>query len=266
MSAPGLVAPIRVDPIRIAMWSGPRNISTAMMRAFENRPDTAVVDEPFYAAYLAATGLDHPMRAEVLASQPTDWRAAAARLLGPVPGGRPIFYQKHMTHHMLPAVGLDWMAACRNAFLIRPPEQVLASYTAKRAEATLEDIGIVRQAELFEREADRLGKAPPVIEGADVLANPRAALGALCAALGIPFSETMLAWPAGRRETDGVWAPAWYDAVQRSTGFEAPGRVATLADLDAKTRRIAETARPYYERLAANRLDVSAHESMTNLD
>ncbi len=238
------------------MWSGPRNISTAMMRAFENRPDTAVVDEPFYAAYLAATGLDHPMRDEVLAAQPTDWRVVADRLLVPVPAGRTIFYQKHMTHHMLPQVGLDWMAQCRNAFLIRPPEQVLASYTVKRAEVTLEDIGLVRQAELFEREADRLGAAPPVIEGADVLANPHAALGALCAALDIPFSERMLAWPAGRRPTDGVWAPAWYDAVERSTGFEAPRRMAAMADLDGATRKIAEAARPYYQRLAAHRLMV----------
>jgi hypothetical protein len=236
------------------MWSGPRNISTAMMRAFENRPDTAVVDEPFYAAYLAVTGLDHPMRDAVLAAQPTDWRAVVDGLMGPVPGGRPVFYQKHMTHHMLPDFGLDWMAGCKNAFLIRPPEQVLASYTVKRAEVALEDIGFVRQAELFDREADRLGKAPPVIEASDVLANPRAALTALCAALGIDFSDAMLSWPAGPRPTDGVWAPAWYDAVERSTGFEASRRVASLSDLDGPTRKIAEAARPFYERLAAHRL------------
>ena len=224
------------------MWSGPRNISTAMMRSFENRPDAAVVDEPFYAAYLAATGLDHPMRDEVMAAQPTDWRAVAESLIGPAPEGRAVFYQKHMTHHMLPEFGLDWVADCRNAFLIRPPEQVLASYTVKRAEVSLEDIGVVRQAELFDREANRLGAAPPVIEGADVLANPRAALSTLCAALGISFLDAMLAWPAGRRATDGVCAPAWYDAVERSTGFEAPRRIATMADLDAPIRKIAEAA------------------------
>ena len=244
------------EPIRIAMWSGPRNISTAMMRSFENRPDTAVVDEPFYAAYLAATGLDHPMRGEVLAAQPTDWRAVVRDLMGPVPGGRAIFYQKHMTHHMLADMDLGWTAGCRNAFLIRPPEQVLASYTVKRAEVSLEDIGFVRQAELFDREADRLGAAPSVIEAGDVLANPRAALSALCAALGIPFSEAMLRWPAGPRATDGVWAPAWYDAVERSTGFEAPRKVANVADLDGLVGEIAEAARPYYERLAKHRLIV----------
>jgi len=241
-------------PVRIAMWSGPRNISTAMMRAFENRPDAAVVDEPFYAAYLAVTGLDHPMREAVLASQPTDWRAVAAALTGQVPGGRPVFYQKHMTHHMLEGFGLDWADACRNAFLIRAPEAVLASYVVKRQGVTLADIGVARQRELFEREADRLGAAPPVIEGRDVLADPRRALSVLCSALGIAFDEAMLAWPAGRRDTDGVWAPAWYDAVERSTGFSPPGPEADLADLPDALRRLADAARPHYERLAAFRL------------
>jgi hypothetical protein len=237
------------DPIRIAMWSGPRNISTAMMRAFENRPDAAVVDEPFYAAYLSLTGLDHPMRDAVLRSQPTDWRAVAQTLIGPVPGDRSIFYQKHMTHHMLPDVGADWMAACRNAFLIRDPARVLASYTVKRERVTLDDIGVVRQAELFDQEADRLGRPPPVIESADVLADPGAALSALCAALDIPFSDAMLSWPAGPRPTDGVWAPAWYDQVERSTGFAArdPGPAPALPD---DLQRIADAARPYYDRLA----------------
>ena len=242
------------DAVRIAMWSGPRNISTAMMRSFGNRPDTAVVDEPFYAAYLAATGLDHPMREEVLASQPTDWRAVAAALTGPVPGGRRVFYQKHMTHHMLDGFGLAWTDRCRNAFLIRAPEAVVASYDEKRERPTLADIGVERQRELFEREADRLGQAPPVVDSADVLGDPRGTLDALCAALGIPFSEAMLSWPAGRRDTDGVWAPAWYDAVERSTGFGPPKPAVEAADLDGGLRRVAEQARPFYERLARHRL------------
>lgn len=240
--------------MKIAMWSGPRNISTAMMRSFENRDDTEVSDEPFYAAFLAETGAIHPMRDEVIASQPNDWREVAAAMAGPAPRGSPVWYQKQMCHHMLPDFGLDWMDGCTNAFLIRPPEQVLASYLAKRAIVTLDDIGVVRQNEIFDRIADRMGKAPPVIEGSAVLADPRTALSAMCEALGIPFSEKMLTWPAGRRASDGVWAPAWYDAVERSTGFTAPDRIATFDDLPDTLKPVAEAARPYYERMARHRL------------
>ncbi|MEI9851056.1 MAG: HAD family hydrolase [Sphingomonas sp.] len=236
------------------MWSGPRNISTAMMRAFGNRDDTEVSDEPFYAAYLAASGARHPLRDEVLASQPNEWSAVARAMAGPAPGGSPIWYQKQMCHHMIDAFGLDWMHACTTAFLIRPPEQVLASYAAKRVEVTLSDIGVVRQNEIFDRVADRLGSAPPVVDGADVLAEPAGALALLCARLGIPFSEKMLAWPAGRRASDGAWAPAWYDAVERSTGFTAPARVARLEDLPDSLKPVAEAARPWYERMARHRL------------
>lgn len=233
--------------IRIAMWSGPRNISTAMMRAFENRPDTAVVDEPFYAYYLRETGADHPLREAVLAAWPADPADIVAGLLAPPPGGEPIFYQKHMTHHMLAGLDLGFMAQCRNAFLIRPPEAVLASYHRARGTAALEEIGFVQQADLFARECDRLGQAPPVIAAERVLADPRGALSRLCAALDIPFSPAMLAWPAGPRDTDGPWAPAWYASVEASTGFGAPP--AAPAPLSEDLKPIAEAARPYYERL-----------------
>jgi len=224
------------------------------MRSFGNRPDTAVIDEPFYAAYLKASGIQHPLREESLATQPTDWRQVVETILGPVPGGCPIFYQKHMTHHMLPAFGRDWIARCRNAFLIRAPEDVLASYTEKRSEVALADIGFIQQREIFEREAERLGHAPPVIDAADVLDNPRAALSALCDALDIPFTDRMLHWPPGRRETDGAWAPAWYDAVERSTGFAPPKPRIRLEDLRDDLKPIALAACPHYERLAAYKL------------
>jgi hypothetical protein len=241
-----------VGPVRIAMWSGPRNISTAMMRSFGARADTAVVDEPFYAAYLARSGADHPMAPEVLASQPNDWREVVAALLGPVPDGKPVWYQKHMTHHMLPEFGRGWLRQVRNAFLVRDPGAVLASYVRKRATVALGDIGVVQQRELFEQEADRLGAAPPVVDAADILADPARVLARLCAALGIDYTAAMLSWPPGRRATDGVWAPAWYATVERSTGFETAPR--EPAALTPELQRLADAARPHYESMAAHRL------------
>lgn len=242
--------------VRIAMWSGPRNISTAMMRAFENRPDTIVWDEPFYAAELAATGRDHPMRAQVIAAGEVDPEKVIARLLGPLddpdkPGAR-VFYQKHMTHHMIPAFRRDWVAQVTNAFLIREPEQVLASYARKWTDVSLEEIGFPQQLAIFESVADRLGRAPPVLAGNDVLSDPRGTLSALCTACGIPFSEKMLAWPAGLRKSDGVWAPIWYDRVLRSTGFTPPDRKSVT--LAPPLQKIADAARPLYERLAKHRI------------
>jgi hypothetical protein len=239
------------QPVRIAMWSGPRNISTAMMRAFENRSDTAVVDEPFYAAYLKISGMDHPLREETLGAHESDWRMVVEMLTGQVPGGRAIFYQKHMTHHMLPKIGRGWMAGCRNVFLIRAPEAVLASYSAKRSEFLSEDIGFASQREMFDAETDRLGAPPPVIDAEDVLRDPRGTLGALCAALGIPFSERMLRWPPGRRATDGAWAPAWYDAVERSTGFAEPR---PCPPLTGELMKLADQVREHYNHLAQHRI------------
>jgi hypothetical protein len=243
-----------MNTLRIAMWSGPRNISTAMMRAFGARPDCAVSDEPFYAAYLAATGFIHPLRDEVIRSQPIEWAAVAEAMTGPVPDGKPIWYQKHMTHHMLEGFGLDWTDACANVFLIRAPEAVLASYHRVREDFTLAEIGLPTQVELFFRAGDKLGRLPPVIDGRDVLEDPEGMLRALCAALDIAFDPAMLSWPPGRRPSDGVWAPAWYASVERSTGFSAPSPDAQFADLPDSLKPLAEKARPLYETLAAHRL------------
>lgn len=236
---------------RIAMWSGPRNLSTAMMRAFSSRPDTAVSDEPFYAAYLARSGVVHPMQAEVLASQKQDPHQVAADLLGPVPGGKPVWYQKHMAHHMIEGVPLDWMDGVTNVFLLRSPERVLASYAQKREEVTLRDIGFAEQAMLFDRVADRLGHVPPVVDSEDVRRDPRSSLSALCNAVDLPFTEAMLAWPKGQHPDDGVWAPHWYGAIFDSTGFAAPDeKPAVLPD---HLRPIVDQARVFYERMAAHR-------------
>ena len=238
--------------LRIAMWSGPRNISTAMMRAWENRPDTAVVDEPFYACYLAATSADHPGREEVIASQPTDWRVVVESLTGPAPGGKAIHYQKHMTHHMLPEFGRDWLDGVNNCFLIRTPIEVVASYVETRNAPTLEDLGFHQQEEIFARVADRLGRPPPVIDAADVLRNPAGMMAALCAAVGVEFDARMLSWPPGPRSTDGVWARYWYAAVERSTGFNP--RRASIKPVPRALEPVVEAAMPVYERLAAHRL------------
>ncbi|MGB6357001.1 MAG: hypothetical protein WBF21_23730 [Steroidobacteraceae bacterium] len=240
-------------PIRIAMWSGPRNISTAMMRSFEARGDAAVSDEPFYAAYLHRTGMDHPLREEVIASQPRDPAEVAALLLGPVPGNKPIWYQKHMTLHLLQGDGRDWLSHMRNAFLIRDPVSVLASYALKRDEVTLADIGFVQQRQLFEAEAQRLGGPPPVVDAADIVAHPARTLERLCGALGVPYTPAMLHWPPGRRASDGVWAPAWYQSVEKSTGFETPKERAAVK-LPSHLEALADQARPHYEALAVHRL------------
>lgn len=245
--------------VRIAMWSGPRNISTAMMRSFGNRADTVAVDEPFYAAYLAATGLDHPMREEIIAHGTRDPAEVARRLVEePLPRGIRVLYGKHMTHHMIDSFPRGWIDRVANVFLIRAPDAVLASYVRKRESVTAEDVGFQRQAEIFDRVADRLGCAPPVVESGDILADPRGMLVVLCAAVGITFDPRMLLWPAGPRPEDGVWAPHWYGAVWRSTGFAEPAQAEEPPDLPAALQRIADAARPFYEHLAQHRLGAAS--------
>ncbi|MEO8241785.1 MAG: HAD family hydrolase [bacterium] len=231
------------------MWSGPRNLSTAMMYAFAARGDCAVVDEPFYAAYLQASGSDHPMRAAVIASQSTDSAQVAWDLLGQIPQNQSLFYQKHMTLHMIPQFDRSFMRGLTNVFLIRHPARVVASYARKRESPTLHDIGFVQQAELFDEVADQLGHAPLVIDSFEIRADPHKALSGLCHSLGLPFTDRMLAWPAGSKTYDGVWASHWYGAVHNSTGFEDPeGPVPQLSDGFAELVRL---AMPYYEKLRA---------------
>ncbi|EDZ45912.1 conserved hypothetical protein [Rhodobacterales bacterium Y4I] len=234
--------------MRIAMWSGPRNLSTAMMYAFGNRGDCAVVDEPFYAAYLAMTGLDHPMRSEILDSQPQNPEAVAKALLGPVPGAKPYYYQKHMTQHMIPGVPRDWMREAVNVFLIRHPARVIASYAAKRENPTLEDIGFRQQAELFDL-VRSWGQTPVVVDSHDIRENPAAKLEQLCDAIGIPYSPKMLNWPKGGHKDDGVWAEHWYGAVWNSTGFA--GAEGPLPDVPDALQPVLQAALPYYEQMKA---------------
>lgn len=237
--------------MRIAMWSGPRNLSTAMMYAFGARDDFAVVDEPFYAAYLAQTGLDHPMRDAIIAAQPAAPEEVIAGLLGPVPGGKRHYYQKHMAQHMIAGIPREWVREVTNVFLIRHPARVAASFSAKYERPTLADLGFVQQLELYESLTAQ-GQSPVMIDSADIRRDPAGMLRTLCAAIGLEWDPAMLTWPKGGHKDDGVWAPHWYGAVHASTGF-APAERA-LPDLTEAQARLADAAMPFYEPLYAVRL------------
>jgi hypothetical protein len=241
-----------VQSIRIAMWSGPRNISTAMMRAWGNRPDAFVIDEPFYAYYLNATGKQHPGAHEVIASGETDWRKVIAQLTGPIPNARRIFFQKQMAHHLLPEVDREWLGAVTNCFLIRDPREVISSYIKKREDPALPDLGFIQQAEIFDFVRTRTKSIPPVIDAKDVLETPERMLRLLCEAIGVEFSESMLSWPPGMRETDGVWARHWYGEVAKTTSFQ-PYRP-RHAEVPPRLQEIHDRCRACYERLCEYRL------------
>jgi hypothetical protein len=209
------------NPIRIAMWSGPRNLSTAMMRSFSSRPDTAVLDEPFYACYLKQTGIAHPGREQVIAAYESDWKQVTKNIAGPIPGGKTVWYQKHMAHHMRPPMDLEpVLKSLTHAFLIRDPAEVISSYIKVHSTMTLDETGLPYQASLFSRIRDLTGKIPPVVDAKDVLLDPTRTLTRLCQSLGLDFDSRMLHWPAGVHPDDGNWAPHWYGSLLKSTGFE----------------------------------------------
>lgn len=234
------------DGVRLAVWSGPRNISTALMRSWENRPDSVVFDEPLYAHYLAVSGVDHPGRDEVVAAGATDWRAVVACLLAPLPAGARVAYHKQMAHHLVPDVERSWITSLSNVLLIRDPREVVASYVRSRAHVEPDDIGLMQQVRLYD-DLSGQGQAPLVIESADLLGAPETYLRALCGWLSLPFTESMLAWPPGPRDSDGVWARYWYETVRQSTGFEP--FVTREVQLVGHEAEVADACRPAYERL-----------------
>lgn len=238
--------------IRLAVWSGPRNISTTMMRSWGNRSDCFVSDEPLYAYYLHRSGKPHPGSAEVIAHGETDWRKAVRSLTGPIPEGKTVWYQKQMSHHLLPEVDRTWLDDVTNAFLLRHPRDVLTSYLKIVPDPTFEDTGYPQQVEIFEWVRSRLGITPPVLDARDVLDDPRRQLGAMCDALGLDFQESMMAWAPGLRPTDGVWAKHWYSEVETSTTFRPykpkPDQV------PAEFQSLYERCLGCYEKLYAHRL------------
>lgn len=229
--------------MRIATWSGPRNLSTAMMYSFGARQDFTAIDEPFYAAYLKVTGLDHPMRGAVLAAQEQD---PALVPNGFVQDGARHLYMKHMAQHMVDGFPLDWAKDCVNVHLIRHPARVISSYAEKREEPRLADIGFERQVMLYEH----LGGV--IIDSADIRADPEGMLRKLCTAVNLPFDPAMLHWSAGPRPEDGVWAPHWYGAIHKSTGFAGPE--GALPELNRTQQEVLEEAMPYYEKLFTKRI------------
>lgn len=237
--------------IRIAMWSGPRNISTAMMRSWENRADTVVVDEPLYGPYLATTGKKHAMYEEIIAHQGNDWRPIAQELTNELTQeaneGTKIYYQKHMSHHITDDVELDFIDQFKNAFLIRHPNDVLSSYLRKHPKATPEDLGYPQQVKLFERIKQKTCKIPPIMESKDILRNPKCMLEKLCNAFGIDFDVSMLTWPKGYRSSDGIWAEHWYNRVIESTGFSE--YIPKENNLSKEEELIVDACLPYYEKL-----------------
>ncbi|MGB5484079.1 sulfotransferase [Parasphingorhabdus sp.] len=237
---------------RIAMWSGPRNISTAMMRSFGGRSDCAVSDEPFYGAFLKTTGQRQPMADEVIASMDCDWQSVAETMRGPVPEGKAVWYQKHMPHHMVAGISIADFPDHRHAFLIRDPDRVVASYAAKRVEVTADDLGYARQIEYADRVAQMTGKAAIILDSADILRDPEAHLRALCIALDLHWDAGMLTWETGTRESDGVWASHWYGRVINTTGFGQPE--STTPQLSDKEKGIADQCRDAYLKLLELRI------------
>lgn len=235
--------------MKIACWSGPRNISTAMMYAFGNRADCSAVDEPFYAAYLALTGREHPMGDQILASQPQDPAEVVAAIKGP--DATPHIYHKHMAQHMIPEVPRHWFADMKHVFLIRHPARVVASFSAKYDNPELSEIGFVQQAELYEQLLTE-GHSPVVIDSVDIRADPEGMLRALCDRLDLDWDPAMLSWEAGPKPHDGVWAAHWYNAVHGSTGFA--GAEGEMPELEGEMKALAEAALPSYALLQAVRL------------
>ena len=235
------------------MWSGPRNISTAMMRAWGNRADTAAIDEPFYAYYVERTGKKHPEAAEIIAQGETDWRKIVANLTkGPIPSGKHIFFQKQMTHHLLPEIDRKWILDLTNCFLIRDPREVILSYIKKNPEPALEDLGFVQEEKIFDFVREQTNSLPVVVDAKDVLENPERTLRLVCNAIGVKFDKAMLTWPPGLRETDGIWAKYWYDEVARSTSFQPyKSREGNVPD---RLREIYERCQDCYDRLYKHRI------------
>jgi hypothetical protein len=231
--------------LRVNLWSGPRNVSTALMYSFAQRADTRVVDEPLYAHYLRVSGAEHPGRDEVLAWQENDGAKVVREvILGPC--DKPVLFMKHMAHHLV-EIDRAFLARCANVILTRDPTDMLPSLAENLRTPTLRDTGCAMQTELV-TELRALGQDPPVLVAAEILRDPKSVLAKLCARLAIPFDAAMLSWKAGARPEDGIWAPHWYASVHRSSGFEPYKKKS--APFPERLRPLLEECRPYFAELS----------------
>ena len=231
---------------RIAMWSGPRNLSTALMRSFASRNDCSVVDEPFYAAYLKVSGKEHPMRDLILKTYNVDPERVS---LDCASGGAitKLQYQKHMTHHMLDMFDRSFIYSVDNAFLIRSPEKVIRSFGKKIINFSLVDLGYKQQLDLFNMICDKTGTVPPVVDADDLCSSPEIILKNLCKKLGIRYSHKMLSWKAGPHSYDGVWGRYWYKSVNKSCGFSF--KEDYFEELSSSQSSLIKESSQYFEQL-----------------
>ena len=236
--------------IRIAMWSGPRNLSTALMRSFESRDDCHVTDEPFYGSFLKRTSIDHPMAYEVINEMECNYEKVAKEINGLLKNNKSIWYQKHMSHHILEGDDISWSQNMTNCFLIRSPEDMLFSYKKRREKFTSDDFGLEKQLEIFQKISSHSAKIPPVVDINKLLQDPEKYLKKLCELIDIPFSYKMLKWKAGSRESDGLWGKHWYKNVIETTGFIRKNSVKSDYNFTQDMKDILEIIRPAYKKLA----------------
>ncbi|MBT4283952.1 MAG: HAD family hydrolase [Rhodobacteraceae bacterium] len=234
--------------MKIAAWSGPRNLSTAMMYSFGSRSDTIISDEPFYASYLKATNLEHPMRAKILESQSNNPHEIIESCNGPIPLSKGLWYQKHMCTHILDNISLTWAEKYTNIFLIRHPSRVISSYERKRENPTIDDIGFKQQLKIF----NSLGGV--VIESSDILKSPEKTLKTLCRHINIKFESRMLSWSKGGHKDEGVWGEHWYNSVHLSSSFGPPE--GPIPKLSKKLIELYEEAIPIYEKLSSHKIKI----------
>ena len=203
----------------IACWSGPRNISTALMRSWSSRNDTYVTDEPFYSYYLKTTKLKHPFYQEIISKYPSDYNEIVSYITNKIPEEKKIWYQKHMAHHLLDLSTIDWIGQCENCILLRHPKEVISSYSKKNVLNSVEELGYPQQYEIIKFLKKR-NKPFIVIDSNELLKNPEAVLSNWCRNINIKFNKSMLSWEKGNQPYDGIWWKSWYDNVIQTSGFQ----------------------------------------------